>query len=182
MIIEALEPAGLFVLRPEPIMDERGFFARVFSSDQMAAAGLETGYPEWSVSFNKTKGTLRGLHWQAAPCLETKIVTCTRGALFDVAVDMRRGSATIGQWRSIELTEENRLSFYIPAGFAHGFQTLRDETEVLYHISAPYRAGMARGVRWDDPEISISWPACDKRIISARDAELPLFHAARNVL
>lgn len=182
MILDALPLAGLFRLQPEPIADERGFFARTFSRDQLAAAGLKTDFPEWSVSFNKAKGTLRGLHWQAAPHLETKIVTCVRGAIFDVAVDMRPGSPTQGRWHALELSQENRLGFYIPDGFAHGFQTLSDDSEVMYHISEPYRGGAARGVRWSDPDLAIRWPAAESRIVSDRDRELPPFQAARGML
>jgi dTDP-4-dehydrorhamnose 3,5-epimerase len=173
MRIEALPLEGLYRLVPEPIADARGFFARCFNREEFEALGLETDFPEWSLSYNAREGTLRGLHWQAAPCQETKLVQCVRGALFDVAVDLRTGSPTRGRWHAVELSQENRHILYIPKGFAHGFQTLADETELLYHISTPYRPEHARGLRWDDAELSVSWPAAQERIISDRDKTLP---------
>jgi len=165
---------GAFLLIPEPVEDLRGFFARNFCADQLANAGLVTHYPEWSISFNSRRGTMRGLHWQAAPNTETKLVHCTRGAVFDVIVDMRVGSKTYGKWQDISLNSENRHMLYIPAGCAHGFQTLEDQSELHYYISKTYRPDGACGVRWNDPDLSIVWPAADQRIISKRDAMLPL--------
>lgn len=177
MKLEPLSLPGMFLLTPEPITDARGFFARTFSRDALAAAGLCADFPEWSLSHNVRQGTLRGLHWQAAPSLEVKLVQCIRGAVFDVAVDVRPDSMTRGRWHAVELSADNRRSVYIPAGFAHGFQTLCDDTEIMYHISASYRHDAARGVRWDDPEIAISWPPARQRIISERDASLPYLAA-----
>jgi dTDP-4-dehydrorhamnose 3,5-epimerase len=172
MKLEAL-PLGLFRLVPELVYDARGFFARCFSRSALNAAGLVTDLPEWSLSYNARRGTLRGLHWQAEPYFEAKLVQCTRGAVFDVAVDMRRQSSTRGQWHAVELSAENRHILYIPKGFAHGFQTLTDETELLYHISEPFRPEYARGVRWNDPTLAIGWPAVEERILSDRDTALP---------
>src|SRR4051812_34233750 len=135
MRLEPLPLPGLFRLVPEPIADNRGFFARCFSRAVLQAAQLEVDFPEWSFSFNEKRGTLRGLHWQAAPNEECKLVQCTRGAIFDVVVDVRANSPTRGQWHEEELTAENRHIVYVPKGFAHGFLTLADHTELLYHIS-----------------------------------------------
>lgn len=172
-----LEPLGLdgtFLLIQEPVSDDRGFFARTFDAEQMKAASLATDFPQWSVSFSKKRGTLRGLHWQQAPHLEVKVVQCTAGAVYDVIVDLRRESKTFGEWLALTLSAENRHILYVPAGFAHGFQTLQDNCEFNYHISEPYRRGSDRGVRWNDPDIAIEWPAVDDRILSERDKTLPL--------
>jgi dTDP-4-dehydrorhamnose 3,5-epimerase len=153
--------------------DERGFFSRVFCTDTFLQHGLRTDYAQWSVSFNKRCGTLRGLHFQAPPQEEIKLVSCTRGAVFDVAVDLRSGSPSRGKWAAVELSADNRSMLYIPAGFAHGFQTLTDDAEVRYHISERYRPEAARGVRWDDPDLAIAWPKSEERVISSRDQTLP---------
>jgi dTDP-4-dehydrorhamnose 3,5-epimerase len=174
MRLEALPLDGLYRLVPEPAWDDRGFFARCFSRGALQAVGLVTDLPEWSLSYNARRGTLRGLHWQAEPFLEAKLVQCIRGAVFDVAVDMRAGSATRGRWHSVELSAENRHILYVPKGFAHGFQTLTDDAELFYHISEPFRAECARGVRWDDPHLAIDWPPVRERILSDRDTALPL--------
>ena len=154
-------------------MDERGFFARNFSRRALQAVGLDTDFPEWSISYNRRRGTLRGLHLQTAPYAETKIVQCVRGAVFDVAVDLRADSPSYGRWAAFELSSENRRLLYIPKGFAHGFQTLSEDCELLYHISEIYRPGHSAGVRWDDPDLAIEWPDVDKRTMSQRDANLP---------
>lgn len=174
MKIEPLPLPGVFLLIPEPIADERGFFARSFSRDALREIGLDTDFPEWSTSFNRRRGTLRGLHLQAAPKAETKLVRCVQGAIFDVAVDLRPESSTLGQNVSVELSAENRRILYIPKGFAHGFQTLTDNTELHYHISESYSPAHACGVRWNDPDIGIAWPKAAERIMSDRDANLPL--------
>jgi dTDP-4-dehydrorhamnose 3,5-epimerase len=174
MILEALPLEGLFKLTPEPQWDKRGFFARCFSRDSLAAAGLVTDLPEWSLSYNLRRGTLRGLHWQAAPYLEAKLVQCIRGAVFDVVVDMRHGSPTRGRWHAIVLSAENRHLLYVPKGFAHGYQTLADDSELLYHISEPFRPECARGVRWNDPDLAVDWPLVEGLILSDRDSGLPL--------
>jgi dTDP-4-dehydrorhamnose 3,5-epimerase len=174
MKLEAL-PLGLFRLVPELVHDSRGFFSRCFSRSQLDAAGLITDLPEWNLSYNARRGTLRGLHWQGAPYLEAKLVQCTRGAIFDVAVDIRNRSCTRGQWHAVELSAENRHILYIPKGFAHGFQTLTDDTELLYHISEAFRPEYARGVRWNDATFAIGWPVISERILSERDMALPFF-------
>jgi dTDP-4-dehydrorhamnose 3,5-epimerase len=166
-------PLGTFRLVPALVHDVRGFFARCYSRSELDAAGLVTDFPEWSLSYNARRGTLRGLHWQAAPYFEAKLVQCTRGAVFDVVVDIRGGSSTRGQWHAVELSAENRHILYIPKGFAHGFQTLTDDAEILYHISEVFRPEFARGLHWSDPTVAIRWPVIDKRILSDRDAALP---------
>jgi dTDP-4-dehydrorhamnose 3,5-epimerase len=177
MIFTASTLAGAYVVDLTRIEDDRGFFARTFSAAEFAARGLPTEMPECSTSFNARKGTLRGLHFQAAPHAEDKLVRCTAGAIFDVIVDLRSGSATERRWFGAELTAENRRSLFVPKGFAHGFITLADETEVLYMITVPYVSGFDRGVRWNDPALGIRWPI-EPAVISTRDAALPLLGAS----
>jgi dTDP-4-dehydrorhamnose 3,5-epimerase len=171
--IAPTELPGVFLVEPERHADERGFFARTFCTDEFARAGLSPAIAQVSISYNRARGTLRGLHYQAAPHEEHKLVRCTAGAIFDVAVDLRRRSPTFRRWISVELSAENRLALYIPPGVAHGFQSLTDGSEVLYQISEPYHAELARGVRWDEPRLAIPWPVADKTI-SERDRQLPL--------
>jgi dTDP-4-dehydrorhamnose 3,5-epimerase len=156
----------------EPIEDDRGFFARSWSAEDFIAQGLNGELVQCSVSFNLRRGIIRGLHFQAAPDQEAKLVRCTRGGIFDVAVDVRPGSPTKGRWVSAELTSENRRSLYIPEGFAHGFQCLEDGTEVFYQMSHRYVPEASRGLAWDDPEVGIEWPAGDV-ILSGRDRSFP---------
>ena len=172
MIFDPLRLAGAYLVRPELAADERGAFARRFCADEFRALGLETDLVQRSVSFNKRAGTLRGMHFQMPPHLEAKIVRCTRGAIFDVMVDLREGSPTYGQWQGEELSADNRLMFYIPKGFAHGFQSLIDNTEVDYEITPAYVPGAAAGFRFDDPELAIDWPVAPI-IVSERDKMLP---------
>jgi dTDP-4-dehydrorhamnose 3,5-epimerase len=173
MLFRPLDVAGLYLIEPERLKDERGYFARIFSNDAFIERGLCADYPQWSVSYNRERGTLRGLHFQAAPHGEIKLVSCSRGAVFDVAVDLRVKSQTYGKWIGVELSADNGAALYIPEGFAHGFQTLADDTEVLYHISQHYRPETSRGVRWDDPDLAVAWPPADRRVISERDHALP---------
>ena len=161
----------------ERIEDERGFFARSFCAEEFAAHGLAANMPQCSVSFNSRRGTLRGLHYQADPHAEEKLVRCTAGAVFDVIVDLRAGSPTRGRWFGVELTADNRRSLFVPKGFAHGFITLADCSEVLYMISVPHAPGSARGVRWNDPAIAIDWPLQPEHM-SDRDAAYPLLDAS----
>jgi dTDP-4-dehydrorhamnose 3,5-epimerase len=168
-----LEIPGLWRIEPEKVADERGFFSRLFCRDTFRERGLCVDFPQWSISFNNRRGTLRGLHFQAAPHEEIKLVSCVRGAVFDVAVDLRADSPSRGRWAAVELSADNRSALYVPAGFAHGFHTLEDDTEVLYHISEPYRPESSRGVRWDDPDLAIAWPGAQERVISERDRALP---------
>lgn len=163
---------GPFVIEPERQEDERGFFARVFCEREFSALGLETRYVQCSISYNLRKGTLRGLHYQAPPHDEVKVVRCTRGAIYDVIVDLRPDSATHGRWVGVELSADNRRMLYIPKGCAHGFQTLEDDCEVFYQISAEYHSPSARGLRHDDPGLAITWPL-PVTLLSERDRMLP---------
>jgi dTDP-4-dehydrorhamnose 3,5-epimerase len=162
---------GAFLIDPELIEDERGFFARSWCQHEFTRHGLNPRMVQCSISYNKYRGTLRGMHYQAEPHQEAKIVRCTRGAIYDVILDLRDSSVTFGQWVAAELTAENRKMLYVPEGFAHGFQTLEDDTEVFYQISEFYRPELARAVSWDDPEFAIQWPASERRIISLRDRQ-----------
>ncbi len=165
---------GAFSIEPERLEDERGFFARTWCEREFAALGLDPRCVQCSISFNKKKSTLRGLHYQAAPGEEAKLVRCTRGAIYDVIVDLRPGSKTFKQWFSVELTAENHKMIFIPENFAHGFLTLQDDTEVYYQMSAFYAPEYARGIRWNDPAFDIAWPA-EVQVISDRDRNYPNF-------
>lgn len=175
MIITNTNIDGVFVLEPERFEDERGFFARAWSEKELAALGVESRFVEGNLSFNKQRGTLRGMHYQAAPNEQTKLVRCTRGAVYDVAVDLRAGSPTFGQWVGMELTTENRLMLYVPGDFGHGYLTLEDETEVYYQVTAAYAPESSFGFRWNDPEFRIEWPQVHDLIINRRDLEYPDF-------
>lgn len=164
---------GVLVVEPELIEDERGFFARSWAADEFAARALSTRLAQCYISFNTLKGTLRGMHYQAEPHAEAKLVRCTRGALLDVAVDVRPGSPTLHRWTAVELSAENRRALYIPEGFAHGYQTLEDATEVFYQVSEDYHPESARGLRWNDPRLGIEWPLAVS-VISGRDADFAL--------
>lgn len=153
-----LEIKGAFIVDLEPIADERGSFARSFCAREFGELGLATQFPQHSRSQNAVKGTLRGMHWQSAPHEEAKLVSCVRGAIFDVCLDLRRDSTTYLQWRGVELSADNRRQLYIPAGCAHGFQTLTDDAEINYLISAYYTPGAGAGARFDDPAFAIAWP------------------------
>jgi dTDP-4-dehydrorhamnose 3,5-epimerase len=168
MILRETSVAGAFIVEPEPHADERGFFARTWCAGEFAARGLAARFVQASVSYNRHRGTLRGLHYQVAPHAEAKLVRCTRGAIFDVAVDLRPDSATYRRHTAVVLDADNRLALYVPEGCAHGFQTLADDTEVLYQMSAAHAPQAARGVRWNDPAFAIPWPPAD-RIIAERD-------------
>jgi dTDP-4-dehydrorhamnose 3,5-epimerase len=157
--------------------DERGFFARTFCADEFRAQGLVFEFPQRSISFNKKKGTLRGLHYQIAPYAETKIVRCVSGEAFDVMVDLRRASPTFGRWHAEIISAESRMMLYIPTGCAHGFQTLADATEIYYEITPAFRPEAARGIAFDDPEIGIDWPF-DMPTMSASDRSHPAFSKA----
>ncbi|HET7218708.1 MAG TPA: dTDP-4-dehydrorhamnose 3,5-epimerase [Vicinamibacterales bacterium] len=167
----------LYVLEPERVEDERGFFARIWQPGDFIARGLNPKLAHVSVSFNRRKGTLRGLHYQTAPMAEAKIVRCGRGAVFDVVVDLRHDSPAFTRWVGVELSDDNGRALYIPEGCAHGFQTLRDNTELLYFISAEYSPEHARGVRWNDPVFGITWPD-DVRTMNERDRSYPDFQPA----
>jgi dTDP-4-dehydrorhamnose 3,5-epimerase len=160
-------------LEPELRPDDRGFFARTWCTREAAAHGIEVTFVQVSISFNDVAGTLRGLHYQAAPHAESKLVRCTAGAIFDVIVDLRPESPTYRRWHGETLSAKNRLGLYIPRGFAHGFVTLEDNSEVLYQISEFYHPESARGVRWNDPALGIEWPRAPVRV-APRDAEFAL--------
>jgi dTDP-4-dehydrorhamnose 3,5-epimerase len=165
---------GAYVIEAERHEDERGFFARIWCAREFAQHGLTAPPVQASVSFNRKKGTLRGLHYQAAPSREAKLVRCTGGAIYDVIVDLRPKSQTRLQYMGVVLSSENRSSLYIPPGFAHGFQTLSDNTEVAYMMTDFYAPELARGVRWDDPAFGIEWPP-GERTIAQRDRDYPDF-------
>jgi len=164
--------AGAYVIEQERHMDERGFFARTWCADEFARHGLEPKLAQSNVSFNRCRGTLRGLHYQTPPFAEVKLVRCTRGALFDVAVDLRPDSPTFRRWVGSELTEDNGRALYVPRGFAHGFLTLVDATELAYQMSTPYAPEAQRGIRWDDPFVGVAWPE-GVQVIAPRDRDYP---------
>jgi dTDP-4-dehydrorhamnose 3,5-epimerase len=174
VIVKPTELPGAYVIEPERHQDIRGYFARTFCQKEFAEAGLDTRIAQCSVSFNARKGTLRGLHYQLPPFEEVKMVRCSRGAIYDVIVDIRPSSSAFKKYFSIELNEQNGKMLYIPAGFAHGFQTLCDDTEVAYQMSESYSAEHSRGVRWNDPAFGIPWPDAE-RIILERDQNYPDF-------
>ncbi len=170
MIFNETKLKCAYLIEVEPIADDRGFFARTFGEPEFAAQGLKTHFVHCNISFNHKKGTLRGMHYQIAPYQEAKLVRCTKGAIYDVIIDIRPESPTFTQWIAAELTADNRRQLYIPEGFAHGFQTLEDNTEIFYQMAEFYHPESARGIRWNDPAFGIEWPSADHRIISARDS------------
>jgi len=172
MIFTETKLQGAYQIDLELRNDERGFFARSFCQQEFRARGLKTAIAQCNVSFNRLKGTLRGMHFQLAPKAEAKLVRCIRGAIYDVIVDIRPRSATYCSWTAVELTADNCRMLYIPEGFAHGFQTLEDNSEVFYHMFEFYSPEHARGVRWDDPAFAITWPLM-KPIISDKDRNYP---------
>lgn len=167
---------GAWVIELEELADERGWFARTFDAQEFESRGLNPAVVQCNASFNARRGTLRGMHYQAEPHGESKLVRCVRGAIFDVAVDIRPDSSTCGRWHGIELSSANARAFYIPAGLAHGFQTLTDDSEVLYQMGHRYVPEADRGVRWDDSAFAIDWPPTDgERIIAEKDRAYPDF-------
>lgn len=170
--------AGAFVVALEPHSDPRGFFARVWSVEEFAAVGLDTRVSQTSLSHNLRKGTLRGLHWQATPHAENKLVRCERGAIYDCIVDLRPTSPTYTKSFGVNLTASEHNALYIPEGFAHGFQTLEDDTVVHYQMTSPYVPEAGRGARWNDPAFGITWPLPDP-ILNPRDRDYPDFVPAR---
>ena len=165
---------GTFVVELEARSDARGFFARSWCRDEFRAAGLDADLAQCNISYNAARGTLRGMHYQAAPHGEAKLVRCTAGAIHDVVVDLRPDSPTFRQWLAVELSAGNHRMLYVPEGLAHGFQTLEDGSEVFYQMSVPYHAASACGVRWDDPAFGIAWPLADP-LLSERDRAYPDF-------
>lgn len=174
MIFRPTELPGAYVIEPERHEDVRGYFARTFCEKEFAARGLETRVVQCSVSFNRRRGTVRGMHYQAAPFEEVKLVRCSRGAIYDVIIDLRQDSPTFKKHFAVQLDEQNGKTVYVPGGLAHGFQTLEDDTEVFYQMSQIYSAGHARGVRWNDRAFGIHWPEADSTIVD-RDRSYPDF-------
>jgi dTDP-4-dehydrorhamnose 3,5-epimerase len=173
MIYTETNLKSAFVIEPEPIRDERGFFAYLFDVREAAQHGLRIGVAQVKLAYNHHKGTVRGMHYQAAPSTETKLIRCTRGAIWDIIVDMRPDSPSYRQSFGVELTAENRKALYVPQLFAHGYQTLRDDTEVVYQVDEFYAPQHERGVRWDDPRLALRWPV-PVSLMSKKDQSWPL--------
>jgi len=174
------ELKGAFLINPEPLKDERGFFARTWCRKEFEKNGICAEWVQCNISYNKRKGTLRGMHYQSAPFAEAKLVRCTMGAIYDVIIDLRSDSKTYCHWISAELSAENRKMMYIPQGFANGFQTLVDGTEVFYQMSEYFAPEFARAVRWNDPQFKIKWPEAE-RTISEKDQKIEDFNTEKNV-
>ena len=172
MIFTETKLSGAYIIEPEKAEDERGFFARTFCRNEFEAHGLSPTFVQCNVSFNARKGTLRGMHFQQRPHEEAKLVRCTRGAIYDVIVDIRKDSPTCKRWIAVELSAENRRMLYVPQGCAHGFQTLDDNCEVFYQMSEFFDPDLTRGIRWNDPALGIHWPLA-QLTISPRDAQYP---------
>jgi dTDP-4-dehydrorhamnose 3,5-epimerase len=172
VIFTETELRGAFVIELERLEDERGFFARSWCQQEFEAHGLNPKVVQCNISFNRNHGTVRGMHYQEAPYEEARLVRCTSGAIYDVIVDLRPGSSAYLRHVAVSLTAENRKMLYVPEGFAHGFQTLADNTEVLYQMSEFYNPNAARGVRWNDPALGIRWPE-PVRVISEKDRSYP---------
>lgn len=171
------ELPGVWIIDLEKIEDERGYFARTWCDQAAREHGIEVSFPQCNTSFNHRRGTLRGMHYQAEPHGEPKLIRCTRGAIHDVALDLRAGPS-FGKWIAVELTEENGRMFYLPKGIAHGFQTLRDNSEVFYQMGALYVPSSARGIRYNDPAFGIQWPVANP-ILSPRDGGYADFNAQK---
>lgn len=169
---------GAFIITPDLIEDERGFFARTFCQREFEEHDLNFGLVQCNASFNKKEGTVRGMHYQAAPHAEVKLVRCTSGSICDVIVDLRPESPTFKEWFAAELTDKNHQMLYVPEGFAHGYQTLEPQTEVFYQVSAFYHPASERGVRWNDPTFGIKWPL-PVGVISKKDGSYPDWEANR---
>ena len=177
MILTEADLLGAFLVDLDRLEDDRGFFARTWCADEFRERGLNPNLAQCSISFNRRKGTIRGMHWQAEPHGEAKLVRCTRGAIRDVIVDIRPHSTSFRRWFAVQLDADNHRALYVPEGFAHGFETLTDASEILYQISVPYVADSTRGFVWNDPDIAIDWLTADP-IISDRDRSLPKLSAA----
>lgn len=165
---------GAVIVELEAIEDERGFFARTYCREEFIAQGLNPDLVQCNISFNKHRGTLRGMHYQQAPYAESKLVRCTQGAIYDVVVDVRPSSMSYKKWFGVELSAVNRRAFYIPEGVAHGFQTLTDNVEVFYQMGSSYRPEAARGLRWNDPAFAIDWPL-DSPVMNEKDKNYALW-------
>ena len=184
MVFRETRLRGAYIIESDVLEDARGFFARTFSGEEFERRGIAPPVSQCNLSYNRTKGTLRGMHYQAEPHAEAKIVACISGAIYDVIVDIRPGSETYLEWLPVELSAVGTgsppsttfRSLFVPEGFAHGFQTLEDHSQVFYQMSVPYQPEYARGLRWNDPALGIRWPE-DARIISDRDRSFPDFSA-----
>ena len=174
MIFEALDLEGSYIIKPESHIDERGFFARSFCKKEFQKQQLVDEFVQCNISFNKKKGTLRGMHYQLPPHQETKLVRCTKGSIFDVIVDIRKKSTTFGRWIGVYLNEHNRHILYVPEGFAHGFITQEENTEVFYQMSCDYVQNSSSGFAWNDKSINIQWPEWEL-LMSKKDKQLPMF-------
>lgn len=174
MKFESTRLAGAYVIEVERIEDDRGFFARAWCQREVAEQGLNPRVAQCNVSFNRERGTLRGMHYQVEPYREVKVVRCIRGAIWDAIVDLRPDSPTFKRWIGVELTAENRRALYVPEGFAHGYQTLAADSEVFYQVSEFYQPGSEAGLRWNDPAIGIEWPL-EPTAMSAKDRAHPDF-------
>ncbi len=174
MIFTGTKLKDAIIIDVQKLEDNRGFFGRTFCQKEFEKMGMNMNVAQANVSFNRKRGTLRGMHYQLAPYGEVKVVRCTRGAIYDVIIDMRRDSATYKQWVGVELREDSYRMLYVPENFAHGFQTLEDETEVIYQVSQFFTAGSERGVRYNDPVFAIDWPL-DVSVISEKDRNWPDF-------
>lgn len=182
MLFEETTLSGAFIITLQLIQDERGFFMRSFCKKELEKFGLQSTFVQCNISYNHKKGTRRGLHYQAFPHEEIKIVSCRRGAIYDVIVDIRKTSATYGKWFGIELSAQNNRALYVPVGFAHGFQTLCDDVEVSYFMGNYYYPEAARGIRCDDPQLAVIWPASENNIMSENDKNLPRFISCNQYL
>ncbi|HEY9510690.1 MAG TPA: dTDP-4-dehydrorhamnose 3,5-epimerase [Verrucomicrobiae bacterium] len=165
--------SGIWIIDLELRADDRGFLARTYCEREFSLHGLNTRWPQCNLTLTKERGMIRGMHFQAEPQPEIKLIRCAAGAIFDVVVDVRRDSKTFGQWEGFELTAENRRTLYVPGGFAHGFQCLLKDCEVFYQMSEVYVPELARGIRWNDPQVDVRWPI-ENPILSERDRNLPL--------
>jgi len=177
MIFHKTKLPGACIIEPQQFGDERGFFSRNWSQREFDEQGMTARFVETNTSLSVKTGTLRGMHYQKAPYAQAKLVRCTAGSIYDVIIDLRADSPSFKQWEAVELSADNHLLLYIPEGFAHGFQTLSENSEVFYQVSAYYEPDSARGVRWNDPAFNIDWPEAN-RIIIARDNEYPDFDPA----
>jgi len=169
MIFTETKLAGAYIIDIEPIKDERGFFARTWCQKEFQEIGLNFDLVQCNISYNKRKGTVRGMHYQASPFDEAKLVRCVRGSIYDVIIDLRSNSTSRMQWTAVELTADNKRMLYIPEGFAHGFQTLQDDTEVFYQMNEFYHPESARGIKWNDLSFNIQWPILSEIIVSEKD-------------
>jgi dTDP-4-dehydrorhamnose 3,5-epimerase len=172
MKFQPVRLSGIRLIELEPHEDERGFLARTYCADEFRTAGLNTEWPQCNLTLTRRTGAIRGMHFQADPHPETKLIRCVAGAVWDIAVDLRPGSNTYGEWEAFELTADNHRQLYLPGGFAHGFQCRSENTRLFYQMSTPYHPELARGFRWDDPQVNIPWPI-EEVELSERDQGLP---------